>query len=255
MAHRPRLAVLGALGFLAVLAASPAVASGQDYVQYEVQFMTPSPDALDDLNEAMAAHNQEYHSGGPYHANVWYVVNGPRTGQLVWVMGPLTFGQLDDRPSVGGHDDDWQGNVVPHLEPEGNVSYWRRNDGASYVVDEELHPILRIRGFKIARGHMGEFMEGRRMIKEVAEAKGWTRSAVVLTPRFRPETGPDVVLVTPYDSWGDLDGGAGGAAFRDDFIDVHGQGAWQSWIDSNRATIEDSWDEYHQLLPELSGGS
>lgn len=254
MAYRPGLASLGSLALLTVLAASPALVVGQDYVQYEVQFMTATPDALDDLNEAMAAHNQEYHSGGPYHANVWYVVNGPRTGQLVWVMGPVTFGQLDDRPSVGGHDDDWQGNVVPHLEPEGNVSYWRRNDGASYIADEELHPILRIRGFKIARGQMGDFMETRRMIKEVAEAKAWPRSSVVMQPRFRPETGPDVVVVTPYDAWGDLDEG-GGAAFRNDFIEVHGQVAWQRFIDLNRASIEDSWDEFHQLLPELSGGS
>jgi hypothetical protein len=249
------MAILGTLGVLGIVATLPASLSGQEYTQYEVQFMTPSPDALGDLNEAMAAHNQEYHSGGPYHANVWYVVNGPRTAQLVWVMGPLTFGQLDGRPSVGGHDDDWQENVVPHLEPEVDVSYWRQNDGASYVTDQELHPILRIRAYRIAPGRMGDFMQSRRMIKEVAEAKGWSRSSVVMQPRFRPQTGPDVVVITPFDTWGDLDAGSGFQSFRTDFIDVHGQGAWQAWIDGNRTNIEDSWDEYHQLMPELSGGN
>ena len=255
MAHRLPLAILGTLGLLSVAVVSPAPLSGQDYTQYEVQFMTVSPDGLGDLNEAMATHNQEYHSGGPYHANVWYVVNGPRTGQLVWVMGPLTFGQLDDRPSVGGHDDDWQENVVPHLLPQGEVSYWRRNDSASYIVDEEVHPILRIRGYKIARGRMGDFLDSRRMVKEVSEANGRTRSEVVMQPRFRPQTGPDVVVITPYDTWGELDEGSGFGSFRDAFIAVHGQGAWQGWIDGNRANIEDSWDEYHNLMPELSGSN
>lgn len=251
MAHPPiRLCFL--LGLLAAALAAPPAASAQDYVQYEVQFMTPKTDALGELNDAMAAHNQEYHSGGPYHANVWYVVNGPRTGQLVWAMGPVTFGELDSRPAAGGHDDDWQDNVVPHLEPEGDVSYWRQVDDVSYLADQVLHPILRIRGFKVAPGHMADFMEQRRQVKEVAEAKGWTRSSIVTFPRFRPQSGPDVVLITPFDAWADLDEAA---PFRSDFIEVHGQTAWQRWIDTNQAIIEDSWDEYHQLLPELSGSN
>lgn len=250
MAHRStRRLTLSILGLLA----APALLSGQDYTQYEVQYMTPKTGEIGELNEAMAAHNQEYHSGsGPYHANVWYVVNGPRTGQLTWIMGPATFAQLDSRPAAGGHDDDWQDNVVPHLEPEGDVSYWRRVDDVSYMADDAQHPILRIRGFKVARGRMADFMDQRRQVKEVAEAKNMPRSEVVFVPRFRPETGPDVVVVMPFDTWADLDEGTG---FRAAFIDVHGQGAWQRWIDRNQAIIEDSWDEYRQLMPELSGGN
>ncbi len=251
MAYHTPTSVVGILGLLGAAATLAIPASAQEYTQYEVQFMSVSPGAAGNLNEAMAAHNQEYHSGGAYHANVWYVVNGPRSGQLAWVMGPTTFAQLDDRPAAGGHDDDWLQNVVPHLEPEMDVSYWRQNDGASYITDQEQRPILRIRAYEIARGGMGDFMESRRMIKEVAETKGWARSQFVLTPRFRPETGPDVIVVTPYDNWADLD--AGGSGFRADFIDVHGQGAWQRFLDRNRATVENSWDEYHQLMPELSG--
>ena len=42
MAHRLPLAILGTLGLLSVAVVSPAPLSGQDYTQYEVQFMTVS---------------------------------------------------------------------------------------------------------------------------------------------------------------------------------------------------------------------
>ncbi|NIP93264.1 MAG: hypothetical protein GWO24_07335, partial [Akkermansiaceae bacterium] len=45
----------------------------------------------------------------------------------------------------------------------------------------------------------------------------------------------------------------GMASFRADFIEVHGQGAWQRWWDANGEIIEDSWDQVQVLMPELSG--
>jgi hypothetical protein len=211
--------------------------------------MTVKSDAISDLNEAMAEHNQEYHSGGPYHANVWYVVNGPRTGQLIWIMGPTTFTELDGRPA-GQHDVDWAENVVPHLEPEGDVSYWRMAENLSYSADEDSHPLLRVRYFKIAPGEGFRFRELRRQIKEVQEAKGYPHSESVFFPRFRPETGGDAAAVMAFDQWADLDSGPN---FGADFREVHGNGAWQRFLTVSREIIEDSWDQYQSLMPELSG--
>lgn len=252
MAHRmPFLASLATMS--AVAAALPALVSAQDYTQYEVQYMTVRSDQIQDFDEALAAHNQEYHSGGgPYHANVWYVANGPRTGQYVWVMGPVTFGEIGGRPA-GEHDDDWAGNVMPHARADMDVSYWRVSEGLSHTTDEELHPILRVRGYRIAPGQMFRFREQRRMLKEMYEAKGYAINESVLFPRFRPEEGPDVVVVRTFDDWSDFDGGGGMASFRADFIEVHGQGAWQRWWDANGEIIEDSWDQVQVLMPELSG--
>jgi len=250
MLDRPaQLAILTTLGLMAL---SPAVISAQDYTQFEVQYMTVKTDALGDLDEALAEHNQEYHSGGPYHANVWYVANGPRTGQYLWVMGPLTFAQLDGRPSVGGHDEDWSGNVLPHLEPQADVSYWRRADNLSHQADQDLHPILRVRFYKFAPGDGFRFREQRRLVKEVFEAKGYPINETVFFPRFRPETGGNAAVVRTFDQWADLDGGGFGQ-FRADFQEIHGQGAWQRWLNTNGEIIEDSWDEFHQLRPDLSG--
>ncbi len=249
MDHRPacHLSVLTALAFLALL---PSSGSAQDYTQYEVQYMTVRPEATEDLNEALAEHNQEYHSGGAYHANVWYVANGPRTGQLVWVMGPLTFAQLDNRPAAGGHDDDWSGNVVRHLEPEADVSYWRRGDNLSYLPNTDLHPIIRVRFYEIADGQMFRWNAQMALVKEVHEAKSHPYAESVYRPRFRMEDGTDVATVVPFDSWADLDEGP---PFRADFVDVHGLNAWQRFLNEMNDVVVRSWDEYRQLLPELSG--
>ena len=60
-----------------------------------------------------------------------------------------------------------------------------------------------------------------------------------------------MVAVRAFDQWADLDAGG---SFPDDFREIHGNGAWQRFIEVNRDVIEDSWDEYRGLIPELSGG-
>ncbi|NIP93263.1 MAG: hypothetical protein GWO24_07330, partial [Akkermansiaceae bacterium] len=84
----------------------------------------------------------------------------------------MTFGEIGGRPA-GEHDDDWAGNVMPHARADMDVSYWRVSEGLSHTTDEELHPILRVRGYRIAPGQMFRFREQRRMLKEMYEAKGY----------------------------------------------------------------------------------
>ncbi len=61
------------------------------------------------FEDALAKHNQRFHAEGPYTALVYYVVTGPRSGQMLWLMGPGTFTSLDGRPSGDPHDSDWSG--------------------------------------------------------------------------------------------------------------------------------------------------
>jgi hypothetical protein len=99
----------------ALLVVVPALVSAQDYVMYETMYLKPDAAKWEVLKEKLAAHNQKFHAEGPYEAYVQWVVNGPNTGQLVWVMGPCTFTHLDSRPSGDPHDSDWMTNVVANL--------------------------------------------------------------------------------------------------------------------------------------------
>jgi hypothetical protein len=89
------------------------------------------------------------------------------------------------------------------------------------------------------------------LVKEVHEAKGHPYAESIYRPRFRMADGSDVATVTAFDSWADLDEGP---PFRADFIDVHGLNAWQRFLNEMNDVVVRSWDEYRQLLPELSGG-
>jgi len=250
MSHRLPSSI-AALGTLAVLAAAPIPAAAQDYAMYEVQLVTVKPGETQALNKAMAAHNEKYHGAGPYHANVWFVANGPRSGQLAWTMGPVTFAQIDSRPAEGGHDDDWNGNVASHLEPQVDVSYWRLGENLSYRPDNDTHPIIRVRAYDIADGQMARWNEQMALLKQVYEAKNYPHPTSVFRPRFRMENGVDVVTVTGFDKWADLDDAQ---PLRADFIEVHGQGAWQQFLNTMSEVVVNSWDEYRELMPDLSGG-
>ncbi|MCK5462136.1 MAG: hypothetical protein KAI95_03935, partial [Bacteroidales bacterium] len=83
------------LFFLIVFLLAGVITYGQDsYIMYETMYIKPEFSKVNELYDALAEHNKKYHGDGPNSVAVQYVVNGPKAGQLVWVMGPLTFTDL-----------------------------------------------------------------------------------------------------------------------------------------------------------------
>ena len=73
--------------FMAALVAMvPAFVAAQDYVMYETTYLEPDAAKWEELKDKLTAHNKAFHAEGPYRAQVQRVVNGPRSGQLVWAM-------------------------------------------------------------------------------------------------------------------------------------------------------------------------
>ena len=83
---------------------------------YESIYLTPKLESLSKLNENMAAHNKKYHGEGIHAAFVQTVLTGRRTGDMVWLMGPGPFASLDSRPAEGGHDEDWNSNIISRTD-------------------------------------------------------------------------------------------------------------------------------------------
>lgn len=81
-----------------LIALLPALGFAQDYVMYETTYLKVLPGHSKQFSEAMKAHNERFHGAGPHQASVWYITNGPRSGQMFWVMGPTTFTHMDSRP-------------------------------------------------------------------------------------------------------------------------------------------------------------
>ena len=233
-----------------LMALLPALGLAQDYVMYETTYLKVMPGHSQQLNEAMKAHNERFHGAGPHQASVWFINNGPRSGQLFWVMGPTTFTQMDNRPSGADHESDWADNVLAHVE-QGEVEYWRLDPDLSQNVTDDPPPLVRVRIFDIKAGEMDRFNELQRKLREVGKAKNRTETTSVYHTVARSGTGRDVAVVRNFKNWAELDAG-GNDSFVKDFEDVHGQGSWARWIRDRRAVVVHEEDEFHQLIPELS---
>jgi hypothetical protein len=235
----------------ALLVMVPALVSAQDYVMYETTYLKPDAAKWAELKDKLAAHNQKFHAEGPYLAHVQRVVNGPRTGQLVWVMGPCTFTHLDSRPSGDPHDSDWM-SVVALLEGVGENEYWRLDQERSYQPNTENHPLLRLRILDIEQGEMYRFNQLLEKMKKVRETKKYPNRLNVYRPRFWNGSGRDVAMVWSFDKWAELDRDVD---FGDDYEEVHGDDSWRLFLEEWREVVKEAYDEYREVLPELGGAS
>ena len=117
-----------------VLVSIASTLSAQDYIMYETHYLSPKPGHNAELMKEIAEHNKKYHAAGPYTNVVYSVVNGPRTGQLSFAMGPLSFTHLDSRPNSPEHNEDWD-SVVKLSGTVQNAEYWVRNDELSFLPE------------------------------------------------------------------------------------------------------------------------
>ena len=114
--------------FLLAALMIPFFMTGQDELPYrlfETMYMTPKAGSSSALKDALGAHNRKYHPRGTYQSQVYYVMNGPNAGKLVWSMGPTTWTQHENRPDDQGHTDDWDKNVSTLVDEMGGTDYWK----------------------------------------------------------------------------------------------------------------------------------
>lgn len=234
-----------------LLACLTALVAAQDYAMFETQYLTVHPGKWAGFSEKMTAHNRQFHSSGPYAAQVWRVVSGPHSGQLVWAMGPCTFTDLDQRPSGDPHDPDWLANIVSSVDV-GLNEYWRLDAALSYVPDTDSHRIIRVRFFDVKDGENYRFQQMMRNLKEVREKKNHPSRVNIYRNRFWTADGREWAAVTSYDNWADLDRPG---QMSSDYEEVHGEGSWILFLEEAEDVIESAYDEFRELMPDLGGSS
>ena len=217
---------------------------------YETIYLTPIPAKVTELDAGLTAHNKKYHGEGDYSAFVQYVLTGRKTGDYVWAMGPGNFTRLDSRPAEGGHDEDWNKNVMPYISKQANAEYWVRDDKAFYSPENYSGDKIRIRAYKIKRGKGQRFGEMFNDIVAVYQAKKLERSVSLYWNQFPTAYGRNAVTINGFSSWSMYDEEGTWVA---DFESVHGDGTWSKWIEEWRDLTEWVDNEVRQAMPELSG--
>ena len=110
---------LASIWMLTILSTFTMTVNAQEsdtYNMWECILLTPDYTQLPTLQKNMREHNAKYHSEGPFNATVYNIASGPNAGKMVWQMGPMMMKHNDQRPAVGGHDENWNTKVMPYIK-------------------------------------------------------------------------------------------------------------------------------------------
>jgi len=222
-----------------------------EYKMYEMIYIKPKTDKLKELGEAMAKHNKTYHNEKPYTAYIWMAQTGPHTGEWVWVMGPLTFTDLDSRPETTEHLEDWRDNVMPYVKDVSEGEYWKYDDKVSYNPEgsfsgKEVWTLYDIKPFEGYR-----FTALLEKVVEVYKEKDYPNYFQVYRSQFSSGSGRDVAIGFGFKNWAFFDEDD---HFWKDYEEVHGEGSKWKFFEEYRDVVESSYDEVSEYIPELSGG-
>lgn len=239
------------LGLL--VAAVMAVPAQQSYKMYEMMYMTVKSGHEKEFEKAVAAHNKKFHPPGPYQVTVAEVELGPNSGQYVWIMGPLTFTDLDSRPADEAHESDWSATVMPHVEKLSDTDYWRVDDKLTYTQPGLTQRERRmITFYDIAPGKGYRFDELVKKVLKVYQDKNYKDNFTYMRNSFNTGNGRDVMMVSFFDkySYFDIDN-----PMVKDYEEIFGQGSWSQFMAEYNEVVLSSTDEIRHRRAELSSSN
>lgn len=208
----------------------------------------PKPDKNAELEKALAAHAQKYHTGN-WKWRVFEIQTGPDAGGFHVTEGPLSWGEFDSRGDLGAdHTADWNKNVAPHTTGMGSQSYGAFNEELSTVQLTDFSD-------KIIINHMypkpGKIIGATDLIKKLK--KVWlagNESVAVYSSVASGE--PQFSLVTRLKAGlKELD-----PSYRkplpERYNTVHGEGSWNYYLAEYAEHVEKRWSEMLFLRADLS---
>lgn len=227
----------------------------KSYRMWETIMLTPDNTQLKVLAENMRKHNQTYHKAGPHKATVYNITTGPNAGKIVWEMGALTYADLDTRPSVGGHDEDWRDNIDPYIKKMNTVEYWKgdkkKNNTDMLDDDNSKYPIYFVRYWEVADGPtpgVNTFFE--RVSKTVKALEGVNPWGVYYNEFRQGDLGRHISTWSFSPNWADFDRDVN---WVETFNKVNGKGSWANQQELYDATFKNTWDEILVYNKEMSG--
>lgn len=247
-----KITTMKKLFFLTMLSLGFFILNAQEsYVMFETMYIDAKPDKIDEFEAALKSHNKKFHADGPAAVSVHYIVNGPYAGQLSWLMGPLTFTDLDSRPSGEDHREDWN-KVMPYVKSISEVEYWRRSDDINYRPEGANFSKFHMRYFDVKWGKWEEFSKFLSQVVEVHKAKAYPQSMTIFWSQFGSGNGREVVAVQGFNKYSEYDEED---TWVEDFDSVHGEGAWSKAMERMGEMTEGMSEEIREVVPELGGVS
>lgn len=233
--------------------AALAASAQQSYRMFEMMYMTVKSGHEKEFEKAVALHNKKFHSQAPYKVTLAEVELGPNSGDYTWVMGPLTFTDLDGRPADDAHESDWSATVMTHVEKVSGADYWRVDDKLSYSPLETATGERRmVTYYDIAPGKGYRFDELVKKLLKVYQDKKYKDNFTFLRNSFNTGNGRDVMIISFFDKFSYFD--ADNTMVKD-YEEMYGQGSWSQFMTEYNEVVVSSTDEIRHRRAELSSSN
>ena len=198
----------------------------------ESMYLLPKRGMEDKFEAAVKAHNVKYHPDGPFVAGLRKVEYGDKAGWYVFVYGPTTYENIDNRPAkANGHDADWSTTVEPLVETYGTTTLWNLNKELSYGMDIlQKSKYFEIWMVNLKRGEYNRFKSIAEKLKKVYESLGMG-SFIVLENPIHTTNGADIGLVWSFNTYKEWENDPGPKVA---YEKLYGTGSWKQAMDEWR---------------------
>jgi len=233
-----------------VLGLSFSLTGQTDYKQYETHRFMAKRGHEADFEKGLGDHNKKYHNAAPYKTSIFEIITGPDSRAYELSMGPMTFTQMEGRPSSADHDADWA-KVMEHADPVGETQFWREDKEIVYMPEgADKFTAYRWRYFTIKPGQGDRFESMVNKFMTVLSTKKYPAS-YKLYWKFGASEGPHACVELGMSSWAYFDRPN---TLEADFEEVHGKGSYQDFSDDMENFVDRSrtYDEMVKFNPALS---
>ena len=209
----------------------------------QLVYMLPKVGEENLFTNAVKVHNELYHQTAPFKASLNMVMTGEEAGWYVWVMGPTSFTNLDNRPNSNEHNDHWDKTVAPYIKKYGRTEYWGFNKNLSNVsLTKENVKYATVLFLKLKRGTDNKkLVEYFERFKNASEKKGIDVREYY--SRFGPSnTSRALALSFPHTKLADLDVHNW---VNEEYEALYGEGSWKEamklWQDYFPVVTKELW--------------
>jgi|APCry1669189204_1035204.scaffolds.fasta_scaffold00003_92 hypothetical protein len=232
--------------FLMVTGSTAQTAPETPTTVVETMYILPKRGMENKLEAAIKAHNAKFHPAGPFVAGLRKVEYGEKSGWYVFVYGPTTYDNIDNRPEkANGHDVDWSTTTDPLIETYGATTLWNLNKDLSFGFDIlQKSKYYELWSVKLKEGEYYRFKALSEKLKKAYESLGNTAFVVYESP-LHNANGQDIGLIwsfNTYKEWADDPGPK--AAYEK----IYGAGSWQNMLKEWRDVCVDYNDEIRSFV-------
>ena len=226
------------------------------YTQWDTfRFTVDNKDAKK-FTKNMRAHIKKYHLKAPLKTRIYNVSYGPNANDLIWVMGPISYSELDARPDNKKHDDDWADNINPYITSYKQSEIWRNMEGLVINnLDEKSSSPERYsaRYLTVNADQEPEVIKYLlTQIKDTLVKIGKVKYWAVMDNQFIQgnTNGRHMLGISSMDSWAELDEDW---EFAKHFEELYGKGSLKAFNVNYSTVFKNQWHEIITVNKEMSG--